>query len=452
MGTTSQLEPQALLQRLNEALGSGIFTEVRQLLSSLLPVDIAHLIESSPPHVRAILWKLIDTEDEAEVLQHLGEEVRAQQLIDRNPADLANLLHDLDTDDIADLLQEMPRALTQNVLASMDAQDRHRVEAVLNFADDTAGGLMNTDTISIRPNISLDIAIRYLRRHQALPPTTDSLIVVNRRDHYVGLLPLAKLLVTDPSVTVREAMDTELEAIRENTSASEVASLFERLDLVSAPVVDTNGKLLGRITIDDVVDVIRQEADHNIMSTVGLDEEEDTFAPVLKSSRSRATWLGINLLTAFLASAVIGLFQETLQAVVALAVLMPIVASMGGIAGSQTLTLVIRGIALGRIGIANARWVIARECGVGLVNGVLWALIVGVTASLWFGEELIGYLIGTAMLVNLIIAAIAGAGIPIIMKRINIDPAIAGGVVLTTITDITGFLCFLGLASLFYTS
>jgi magnesium transporter len=245
-------------------------------------------------------------------------------------------------------------------------------------------------------------------------------------------------------------MDTSFEAITADTSAGEVASLFERLDLISAPVVDDNGKLLGRITIDDVVDVIRQEADHNIMSTVGLDEEEDTFAPVLKSSRNRATWLGINLLTAFLASAVINLFQATLEEVVALAVLMPIVASMGGIAGTQTLTLVIRGIALGRIGIANAKWVLARELGVGIINGALWAVIVGAAASLWFGENLIGYIIGIAMIINLLMAAIAGAGIPIIMKRLNIDPAIAGGVVLTTITDVTGFVCFLGLATLFY--
>lgn len=450
MGTSSQLEPQALLQRLNDALGSGTFSEVRQMLGSMPPVDIAHLIESSPPHMRAILWKLIDGEDEAEVLQHLSEEVRAQQLQDRAPNELANLLHDLDTDDIADLLQELPIAVTQNVLSSMDAQDRQRVEAVLSFSEDTAGGLMNTDTVSIRPNITLDVAIRYLRRHQELPATTDSLIVVNRRDHYVGLLPLTKLLVSDPDLTVREAMDTASEAIPADAPASEVASVFERLDLISAPVVDANGKLLGRITIDDVVDVIRQEADHNIMSTVGLDEEEDTFAPVLKSSRNRATWLGINLLTAFLASAVISLFQATLEQVVALAVLMPIVASMGGIAGTQTLTLVIRGIALGRIGIANAKWVLARELGVGLINGALWSLVVGAAASLWFGEQLIGYLIGTAMIINLLVAAVAGAGIPIIMKRLNIDPAIAGGVVLTTITDVTGFVCFLGLATLFY--
>lgn len=450
MGTSSQLEPQALLQRLNDALGSGTFSEVLQMLGSMPPVDIAHLIESSPPHMRAILWKLIDGEDEAEVLQHLSEEVRAQQLQDRAPNELANLLHDLDTDDIADLLQELPIAVTQNVLSSMDAQDRQRVEAVLSFSEDTAGGLMNTDTVSIRPNITLDVAIRYLRRHQELPATTDSLIVVNRRDHYVGLLPLTKLLVSDPDLTVREAMDTASEAIPADAPASEVASVFERLDLISAPVVDANGKLLGRITIDDVVDVIRQEADHNIMSTVGLDEEEDTFAPVLKSSRNRATWLGINLLTAFLASAVISLFQATLEQVVALAVLMPIVASMGGIAGTQTLTLVIRGIALGRIGIANAKWVLARELGVGLINGALWSLVVGAAASLWFGEQLIGYLIGTAMIINLLVAAVAGAGIPIIMKRLNIDPAIAGGVVLTTITDVTGFVCFLGLATLFY--
>ncbi len=451
MVTTARAqESQEQLQILNDALQSGTLVQVRHMLAGISPVDIAHLIESSPPHVRSILWKLTEKEDEGEILQNLGEDVRASFLSEMKPNELAALFTDFEADDIADVLQELPNAVTQKVLQSMDTQNRQRIEEVLNFPEDTAGGLMNTDTITVRPNITLDVVLRYLRRHQTLPEMTDALLVVNRRDRYVGILPITKLLTTDPSVTVREAMDTTLEAIKATTTANEVANLFERLDLISAPVVDDNGRLLGRITVDDVVDVIREEADHSIMSTVGLDEFEDTFAPVLKSSRRRATWLGINLLTALLASSIIGLFQQTIQQVVALAVLMPIVASMGGIAGTQSLTLIIRGYALGQIGNANAKWVIAREFGVGMINGLLWALVVGIIASIWFNETLIGYLIAVAMFINLLIAAAVGTSIPIILRKFNIDPAIAGGVLLTTITDVAGFLSFLGLATLFY--
>ena len=292
--------------------------------------------------------------------------------------------------------------------------------------------------------------MRYLRRHEQIPEMTDSLIVVNRADRFIGLLSLRTLLVSDPASTVREMMDTEVEPIPEDMPDSDVARLFERNDWVSAPVVDAEGRVVGRITIDDVVDVIREDADHSFMSMAGLDEDEDTFAPVFRTAPRRAVWLGINLVTAFIASGVINLFQGTIEKVVALAVLMPIVASMGGIAGTQTLTVLVRGIAMGQIGRNNQMWLINREVIVGILNGLLWAAVVAVAASVWFDDWNIGLIIAAAMIINLITAAFMGAVLPLLMTRVNIDPALAGGVVLTTVTDVVGFISFLGLATLVY--
>jgi magnesium transporter len=279
---------------------------------------------------------------------------------------------------------------------------------------------------------------------------TDNLIVVNRVDQFIGLLPLRTLLVSDPSASVREMMVTDVEPINVNTPDTEVARLFERNDWVSAPVVNDNGQLLGRITIDDVVDVIREDADHSFMSMAGLNEEEDTFAPVLKAAPRRAIWLGINLITAFIAASVINLFQGTIEKVVALAVLMPIVASMGGIAGTQTLTLLVRGIAMGQVGKNNQRWLLRRELAIGLLNGLLWAAVVAIAASLWFDDWNLGIIIAAALIINLLVAALTGTLLPLLLKRVSIDPALAGGVVLTTVTDVVGFVSFLGLATWFY--
>jgi magnesium transporter len=279
---------------------------------------------------------------------------------------------------------------------------------------------------------------------------TDSLIVVSRRDEFIGILPITRMLVSNPGATVREVMDTDIEPIHVTLSDTKVATLFERYDLISAPVVDETNRLLGRITIDDVVDVIRDDADHSLMSMAGLDEDEDTFAPVMKTTKRRAVWLGVNLITAFTASAVIGLFEETIQQVVALAVLMPIVASMGGIAGSQTLTLVIRGMAVGQISGANVGWLLNREFLSGMLNGLLWALVVATAAVLWFNDWLIGAVIAAALVINLVAAALVGTVLPLFLKSRNIDPALAGSVILTTVTDVVGFMAFLGLATLFY--
>lgn len=439
------------LLNLNEALDSGAFVQVRRILNRSLPaVDVAHLLESSPPKVRNILWNLIDRELGGEILQHLSEDISSEILSKMNPQELADVTSGLDLDDIADLLQQLPDQLIQEVLRSMDSQNRQRLEQVLSYPEDTAGGLMNIDTITVRPDITIDVVLRYLRLHPKIPDMTDNLPVVNRKDELVGILPISKILVSDPSSTVRELMNTDVITITAEMPELEVAQLFERHDLVSAPVVDQNRKLLGRITIDDVVDVIREEADHSFMGMAGLDEDEDTFAPIFKTAKRRSVWLFINLLTAFLASYVIGLFEAAIDKVVALAILMPIVASMGGVAGSQTLALMIRGIALGHVAGSNTRWLIRREAIVGLISGLIWAVVVAAVATWWFKDNTIGIVIALAVVINLVVAAIAGASLPSLLRTFGIDPAIAGSVVLTTITDVVGFMAFLGLATLFY--
>ena len=450
MPSTDITQAQSSLIELNQALESGTFVQVRRLLNGLPAPEVAHVIQSSPPKTRAIIWRLINSEREGEVLPYLSDEIQSQFLSSLDSQEVLTITEGLEADDIADILQQLPNRVIREVLQLMGQQDRQRVEQVLSYPEDTAGGIMNTSAITVRPKTPLDVVLRYLRRHDELPEMTDSLIVVNRSDEFIGLLPLSKLLVSDPSVTVREIMDTDIEAIPAAMDDGQVAQLFERNDWVSAPVVDDNGKLLGRITIDDVVDVIREDADHSLMSLAGLDEDEDTFAPVLQAAPRRAVWLGINLLTAFLASAVIGLFEGALDKVVALAILMPIVASMGGVAGTQTLTIVIRGMALGQIHQKNSQWLINRELLVGLINGLCWSLVVAVAASLWFNDNTLGAIIAAAMTINLITAAFAGAVIPILLQRMNIDPALAGGVVLTTVTDVVGFMSFLGLATYFY--
>lgn len=443
------IKSQKQLARLDEALDSGTLADISGILADLSPGDAAHLISTSPPRSRELLWNLLEPEQEADVLNELPEELRSSFIESMELTDVASLVGQLDDDDIADILQELPEEVTSQVLGIMDDADRARVEAVLGFSDDVAGGLMSADTITIRADLTLDVVLRYLRRHSEIPQNTDNLVVVSRNDRYVGILPIRTILVTDPNVSVREMMVTSREPIPANMPASEVARKFERNDWISAPVVDDEGKLLGRITIDDIVDVIREEADHSLTSLARIGEE-DTFAPALQAAPRRAIWLGINLLTAFLAAGVINMFQGTIEKVVALAVLMPIVASMGGIAGTQTLTVLIRAMALGQINRRNQIWLVGREALVASINGILWAIIVAISASFWFNDQTLGLIIACAMLINLITAGVFGAALPLLLQKLGIDAALAGGVVLTTVTDVVGFLSFLGLASLFY--
>ncbi|GED42553.1 magnesium transporter [Cobetia marina] len=447
--TSRKLKPR--LDRLSQALESGELDQARRMLNrGLAPVDVAHLLESSPPKERNLLWELVDAELQGDVLQYLGEDIQSDFLKDMDAEDVLAATENLEPDDVADILQRLPNAVILEVLDSMEAQERQRVETVLSYPEDTAGGLMNTDTITIRPDITLDVVLRYIRRHERLPDSTDTLLVVSRRDEFIGALPINRLLVSDPGVTVREVMDTDSVVIPALMPESEVASLFEKHDLISAPVVGGDGSLLGRITIDDVVDVIRGDAEHQVMSMAGMDEDEDTFSPVMRTSWRRAIWLGINLLTAFMASAVIGMFEGTIQKITALAVLMPIVASMGGIAGSQALTVLIRGIALGHVKSGNVRWLLKREIIVAGLNGLLWAVVVAGIAIVWFGDVQLGAIIGAAIMINLLIAAVTGTLLPILLKKLNIDPALSGSVILTTVTDVIGFMAFLGLATWLY--
>lgn len=438
------------LQEILRAADAGTLDEVLYLLRSLSAPDAAQLIESAPPRLRRILWEFIDEEQDAQILQYVHEDARAELIQDLEPEQLLAAAAGLDTDDFADLLQQLPESVTREVLDAMDARDRERIERVLSYPEDTAGGIMDTDAITVRPRHSLELVLRYLRRYHELPDSTDNLIVVNTRDEYVGVLPISRLLTADPKVTVREVTDSDAPAIPADLDDSEVARIFARDDLISAAVVDEDGHVIGRITIDDVVDVILADADEQMMGRAGLDEDEDTFAPILKTTRRRAVWLGINLATAFLAASVISLFEATIAQVVALAVLMPIVASMGGIGGTQTLTLVVRGMALGHVGEANLRWLMNRELVVAALNGVIWSTFVAITAALVFSDARLGAIIAAALVLNMLVAALTGTLLPSLLTRMGIDPAIAGGVVLTTVTDVTGFFVFLGLATLVY--
>ncbi len=436
------------IENLRDAIESGRKGPVRRILASLNPAEIGSLIESLPPGEREIIWALVDPDDIGEVLLHLNEELRSH-LIDKMDTDaVVAAAEGLDIDDLADFIDDLPEKLTQQVLATMDEANRARVQQVMSYDYDTAGGLMNTDTVSIRPNVTIDVVLRYLRMRGELPDHTDALFVVDRYGHFLGQVKLTELVTEAPDKTVSELMDREFLPIPDTLSSKEVAVRFENRDLVSAPVVDERNVLLGRITIDDVVDVIRDEAEHTILSQVGLDEEDDVFAPVRRSAARRAVWLGINLMTAFIAAGVVGLFEATLDQVVALAVLMPVVASMGGIGGSQTLTLMIRGMALGHISRANAMALLRKEVAVASINGLFWALVVGLVVSLWFESVMLGLVIALAMLLNQVGAAFAGVGLPLLLQKLKVDPALAGSVVLTTVTDVVGFFAFLGLGTI----
>ncbi|MFD2111521.1 magnesium transporter [Thiorhodococcus fuscus] len=438
------------LEDLQQVLQQGGMRQAARMLNALQPAEIAHLLESLPPKERELVWNLVEAEYDGEVLTYLHDDVREHLIRLMDAGELIAAMGSLDTDDLADMLQDLPVAITQEVVKSLDQQRRDRLEKALSFDEDSAGGLMNTDTVTVRPEMTLDVVMRYLRRlKDGLPDITDNLIVVNRKGHYLGVLYLTDLLTHDPEDTVAEAMTLDVQAIPASWSAREVATRFEQHDLVTAPVVDEDGSLLGRITVDDVMDVIREEADHQFLGQAGLSETEDMFAPVLLSARRRALWLGVNLLTAFLAAWVIGRFEATIQQVVALAVLMPVVASMGGIAGTQTLTLAIRGLALGQLSINNARWLLWKEMAVAGINSVIWAIVVALVAKLWFHDTDIALVIGAAISINLLAAAFSGALLPLALERFGIDPALAGGVILTTVTDVVGFLAFLGLATLF---
>jgi len=439
------------LAALRGALREGSWRGAARMIAAMHPAEIANLIESLPPAQREVVWNFVEPDIEGDVLVELSEEVRQAFIEGMDAEELLAAAEDMELDDLADLVGDLPEAVGAQLVKSMDAQDRERVNTLLLYEDDTAGGLMNTDTVSVRADVTVDVVLRYLRMRGELPDKTDRLFVVDRNDIYRGTVTLTRLLTEDPEKPVGDILDPEAPRIAPETTNNEVARLFQDRDLVSAAVVDTGGRLLGRITVDDVVDVIREEAAHEVMSSAGLRDEEDVFAGVIPSTRRRLVWLAINLATAFLASAVVSRFVGTIEKVAALAALMPIVASMGGIAGTQTVTLIIRGMALGKVEWVNAKWLLWKEIAVGGLNGLAFAIIVGSVTVLRYGVWNLAAIIAAAMLVNLLAAALVGVLIPLLLRRMRIDPALSAGVILTTFTDCIGFATLLGLGTLFLT-
>jgi magnesium transporter len=438
------------LDTLSEALEGSARERVRRMVNGLSPAEIGDLLESLPPAKRLVIWELVDTELDGEVLVEVNDEVRAGLIRDMDAEELVTAVGDLDIDDLADILGDLPDTVIREVLASMSRQDRERLEQVLSYPEDSAGGLMDPNVITVRSDVSLDVVLRYLRARGDLPAVLDQLFVVSRDGRFKGALKLADLLTRDPAQTVAELMETPPAVIPVDMEANQVTLQFEHHDLVSAPVVDGQNRLVGRITIDDVVDVIREEAEHSVLTMAGLDEEDDIFAPVGRSAVRRWIWLGVNLVTALLAAWVLKRFEPTLEQLVATAVLFPVVMSMGGIAGTQTLTLMVRGMATGQVSSRNTNALLRKELAVGALNGIVFSVVVAAIAWYWYGRDLeLGAVMAFAILANLLAGALAGFLVPLVLKRLSIDPALAGGVVLTTVTDVVGILAFVGLATWF---
>ena len=436
------------LRLLSDALDSGRLGPVRRLVNTLAPAEIGNLLESLPPDKRMVVWGLVDAEDDGEVLVHVGDEVRESLIADMDQDELVAAVEDLDIDDLADLVEDLPDAVIDELLRSMDRENRERLEQVLSYPEDTAGRLMNPDVVTVRADTTVDVVLRFLRLRGELPDHTDHLYVVNRRHQLIGWVALQDLVTHEPGTQINKLIDDELDSIHVDESAEQVARQFSDNDWVSAPVVDDGNVLLGRITVDDVIDIIREQAEHQALGAAGLDEEEDLFSPIRRAVRGRVVWLGINLLTAFVAAFVIGRFEATIEQIVALAVLMPIVAGIGGNAAVQVLTLMVRGLALGQVGPSNASILLWKEIRVALINGLLIGSLVGLVALAWFREWLLSLVIATALVINFCSAALAGVLVPLLLKRMRIDPAVAGTVVVTAVTDVMGFFSFLGLATL----
>ena len=437
----------ALLSDYPDQNKSLSLNQLKKLVDEIGAPQVAHALESLPPQERKLLWSLVDQSIEGEVLHELNEELQLELLQDIELNNLVEMIGELELDEMVDILQTLPDQKLEDFLSRVSRQDRERIEKVLEYPEDTAGGLLNTDVISVKPRHTLEVVFRYLRAKKDLPQNTDKIFVVSRDDQYLGELPISKMLVSEPNLTVRELMETDKKPISADVSDAEVARLFEQEDLVSAAVVDENQRLLGRITVDDVVDVIIEDADQNFLGMAGI--VEDTFAPPGRAAKSRVLWLTINLATAFLASATISIFQDSIDKLVYLAILMPIVASMGGVAATQTLTIFIRGMSLQQINATNITWLFKREVAVSIINGIVLSIIIGAITYFWFEDILISALICIAMSINLVAAVIAGVFVPTILRSLNQDPAVAGSVVVTTVTDVVGFFSFLGLATIY---
>ena len=438
------------LQNLMIALEASDYDEAKQQIKDLHPGEIALLLEAIQPKDRSVLWPSIEISIQGEILKEVSEDVQSQLISEMTVDSLVKATEKLDTDDLADIVPNMPESAVHSLLLTLDFKHRERLNKILSYPEDSAGGLMNTDFITVRPDVSIRAVIRYLRLLKEMPIDTDQVFVVDRNFNYLGSLLITSLLTEEPERMVETLINNDFsKPVSADADETEVALLFEQRNLISAPVIDENNQLVGRITIDDVVDVIRDQAEHSVMSMVGLDEDEDVFAPIIQSSKRRSVWLGVNLVTAFIAVYFIGLFEATLQQKIALAMLMPVVASMGGIAGTQTLIIVTRGIATGRVTTANIKTLINKEVAVSGLNGIIWSIVIGLITYYWFADLLLSLIIALAIITNLVVAAFSGAFLPLLLSKLKIDPALAGGVILTTITDVIGFVAFLGLAALF---
>lgn len=438
---------QELLLEVQNILENYSIKNLDLFLADLHPSEISDLLESMESSNRAELFERLDAKKRGEVLSELSVSIRNALLEFVDPEGFINETSSLEPDDLTDIIQDLPEPVADQVLLSMDTQNRNRVAESLHFPPDTAGGLMNVDVLTVRPDVEVDVVLRLLRRFGPVPENQNQLFVVDRSNKLMGSVMLLNLLMAEPEILMGDLMQKVGIPINAFTDAREVTLIFERYDLIEAPVINEENKFLGIISVDDVVDVLMEETDRSRLSSAGLATDYDMFAPLIKTSSQRSVWLAVNLATAFLAAWVIGLFETTIENMVALAVLMPVVASMGGIAGTQTLTIVIRGLSIGQVGSANSRSVVFREIIIGLFNGCLWALVVALISSFWFDNFGLGAIIASAMVVNLVTAGFFGAMIPLTLDKFGVDPALAGGVIVTTITDVVGFFAFLSLAS-----
>lgn len=423
--------------------------ELQKLLDPLHPADVAYILEALPLRERLIVWDLVKADRDGDILLEVSDAVRETLIAHMDERELVAATEQLDTDEIADLAPDLPREVIQDVFKSLSAEEREQLRAAMSYPEDSVGALMDFDMVEIRDDVTLEVVLRYLRRLDEMPDHTDQLFVVDREDYLKGLLPINRLLVTDPETLVADVMEKDVVKFHPADEAQDAAAAFERYDLVSAPVVDSEGKLVGRMTVNAVVDYIREATDTDKLAAGGLKEEEDLFASVWKSVKNRWTWLAINLVTAFIASRVIGVFEESIAKLVALAALMPIVAGIGGNSGNQTITMIVRALALGQITTASARKLFAKELGVSALNGLIWGGVVGLFAFFIYHSWQLGVVMTGAMVLNLMLAAVMGVSIPVMMQKLGRDPAIGSSVMITAITDSGGFFIFLGLATIF---
>ena len=422
--------------------------DLKNRLDGLHPADVAYILESLPLEDRLLVWNQVRADSDGEILLEVSDSVRESLIASMDNAELLAAAESLDTDEIADIASDLPHDVIQELLTSLDAQKRARLQSTLSYPEDTVGALMDYDMVTIREDVTLEVTMRYLRRLRDLPDQLDKLFVVDQDEALIGVLPIKRLLTSDPEASVAAVMVEDMVIFRPEDEATDAAQAFERYDLVMAPVVDNQGRLIGRLTIDAVVDYIRESADSDMLSMAGLREEEDLFSSVWRAARNRWTWLAINLVTAFIASRVIGVFEGSIEKLAALAALMPIIAGIGGNSGNQTTTLIVRGLALGQITVSNARRLIIKELGVAILNGIVWGAAVGLFAWLLYDNIALGGVMALAMMLNLLVAALAGTFIPLLMSRMKRDPAIGSSVLLTATTDSMGFFIFLGLATL----